>query len=176
MNEFYPGSIRSDILGSVESFYSKYNQLQRIFEDDSSSDSSSLFSSNSDEGSFCTDSTQDSICTDDLLDSVLGDSICDWSSPCRSSDSDASTSSSSTLYSRHSPLANLDRYSSGSPGICASQKASKANDPLFHSDTSKQCRNIGVSSSSFRETESDRFRQDNPLNDVAFRKSRIRTD
>ncbi|XWS23974.1 hypothetical protein CRYUN_Cryun28dG0061600 [Craigia yunnanensis] len=110
VDEFYPSSIHPDIPGSIDPFCSKYNQLQRILED-SSSDSSSLFSSNSDEGSCCTDSTRDSTCTDDLLDSVFGDSIRGWNSPCRSSDSDTSSSSSSSsslLYSRHSPLADLD--------------------------------------------------------------------
>ena len=120
LDEFYPSSVHSDIPGSIESFYTKYNRLQRILEEDSSSDSS-LFSSNSDEGSCCTDSTRDSTCADDLLDSVFGDSIRGWNSSW-SSDSDASSSSSSSLlYSMHSPLADLDRYASGSTEIYCSQ-------------------------------------------------------
>ncbi|XWS25369.1 hypothetical protein CRYUN_Cryun27aG0062900 [Craigia yunnanensis] len=195
LDELYPSSIHPDIPGNIESFYTKYNRLQRILEEDSSSDSS-LFSSNSDEGSCCTDSTRDSTCADDLLDSVFGDSIRGWNSPWRSSDSDASSSSSSSpIYSRHSPLADLDRYASGSPEICGSQidytdsatenvvildrrpsesnrlmdGEGKGNDPFFHSDTSKQCRKMGSSSS--RETDSDRLGRVNPLIDVSFRKS-----
>ncbi|XWS14924.1 hypothetical protein CRYUN_Cryun35bG0050500 [Craigia yunnanensis] len=205
IDEFCPSSIHPDTPGSVEPFNSKYNRLQRILED-SSSDSSSLFSNNSDEGSCCTDSTRDSTCADDLLDSVFGDSLRDWNSPWRNSDSDASSpSSSSPLYSRHSPLADLDRYASGLTEICTSQmdytdsatenvvlldrrpsgscrqmdKEVKGNDPFFRSDLSKQCRKIGSSSSSScsRETDSERSRRVNPLNDVSFRKStRERTD
>ncbi|XVF64882.1 hypothetical protein PTKIN_Ptkin09bG0202500 [Pterospermum kingtungense] len=99
-DESYPSSISPDSFGNIESFYSKYNRLQRILEEDLSSDSS-LFSSNSDEGSCCTDSTRDSTCADDLLDSIFGDSMRAWNSPWRSSDSDASSSSSSPFYSRH---------------------------------------------------------------------------
>ncbi|XWS21412.1 hypothetical protein CRYUN_Cryun30bG0053100 [Craigia yunnanensis] len=184
LDDFYPSSIHPDIPGSIESFYSKYSRLQRILEGDSSSDSSSLFSSNSDEGSCCTDSTRDSTCADDLLDSAFGDSIRGCNSSWRSSDSDASSSSSSSpFYSRHSPLADLNRYASGSPEICSSQTdyadsateildrqatgsssrqmdgEGKGNDPFSHFDTSKQCRKIGSS------------RRLNPLNDVSFRKS-----
>ncbi|KAK6257078.1 hypothetical protein QUC31_000537 [Theobroma cacao] len=196
LDESYPSSIHPDFPGSIESLYSKYNPLQRISEEDSSSDSSSLFSSNSDEGSCCTDSTRDSTSADDFLDSVFGDSIRGWNSPWRSSDSDASSSSSSSpLYSRHSPLADLDRYASGSPETCGSQveytdsaaenvpldrrpsgssgrqkdEEGKGNHPFFHSDTSKQCRKIGSSSS--RETDSERLGRVNPLNDVSFRRS-----
>ncbi|XVE55596.1 hypothetical protein DITRI_Ditri03aG0171700 [Diplodiscus trichospermus] len=193
VDEFYPSSIHPDIPGSIESFYSKYNRLHRILEEDSSSDSSSLFSSNSDEGSCCTDSTRDSTCADDLLDSVFGDSIRGCNSPWRSSDSDASSSSSSSpLHSRHSPLADLDRYASGSPEIFASQmgrpggssrqmdEEGKGNDPFFHSDMSKQRKKIASSSnnsSSSRETDWERLGGVNPLNDVSIRKStRERTD
>ncbi|XVE60588.1 hypothetical protein DITRI_Ditri05aG0140400 [Diplodiscus trichospermus] len=167
IDQLDPSSIHPDIPGSIESFYSKYNRLQRILEEDSSSDSSSLFSSNSDEGSCCTDSTRDSTCTDDLLDSIFGDPIRGWNSPWRNSDSDASSSSSSSpLYSKHSPLADLDRYASGgSPEMDYSDSArenvrrqidgeGKGNDPFFHSDTSKHCRKIGTSCSA-RETDSE---------------------
>ncbi|XVF36605.1 hypothetical protein REPUB_Repub19eG0071500 [Reevesia pubescens] len=202
VEEFYPSSIPPDIPGSIQSFYSKYSQLQRILEEDSSSDSSSLFSSNSDEGSCCTDSTRDSNHADDLLDSVFGDSIRGWNSPWRSSDSDASSSSSSSpLYLRHSPLADVDRYASGSSEICASQMdyidsatpnvvlldrppsgnnrqmdgEGKGNGHFFHSDMSKQRRKIGSnsssSSSSCREADPERLGRVNPLNDVSFRKS-----
>ncbi|XP_022732824.1 ubiquitin carboxyl-terminal hydrolase 16-like [Durio zibethinus] len=206
MDEFYPSSIHPDIPGSIESFYLKYNQLQRILEDSSSD--SSHFSGYSDEGSSCTDSTQDSTCADELLDSVFGDSIRGWSSPWRSSDSNASSStSSSPLYSRHSPVVDLDRSGSESPEICTSQMdytdsatenvvlldrqpsgrsrqmngEGKGNDLFFHSDWSKQSRKIGSSSSSSssscKETDSERLGGVNPLNDPSFRNStRERTD
>ncbi|KAK8681689.1 hypothetical protein V6N13_054091 [Hibiscus sabdariffa] len=106
LDEFYPSLVHRDSHGSIGSFYSKSNHLQRILEDSSSSDSSSLFSSNSDEGSCCTDSTRDSTSMDDLLDSIFGDSIHGCNIPWRGSDSDASSSYlSSPFYSRHSPLA-----------------------------------------------------------------------
>ncbi|KAK8624234.1 hypothetical protein V6N13_065585 [Hibiscus sabdariffa] len=146
LDEFYPSLIHRDTHGSIGSFYSKYNHLQRILEDSSSSDSSSLFSSNSDEGSCCTDSTHDSTSADDLLDSIFGDSIYGCSSPWRGSDSDVSSSSSSSpLYSRHSPLADSNRYASGSPEIRSSRMNEGKGDGAFsHTDTSKQCRKVVV--------------------------------
>ncbi|MFQ6642249.1 hypothetical protein Gotur_018706, partial [Gossypium turneri] len=179
----YPksSSTHPDSSGSIESFYSKYNRLQKILEEDSSSDTSSLFGSNSDNTSSCTDSTRD-----DSLDSVFGDSdasssssssplYSDNTSSCTDStrddsldsvfgDSDASSSSSSSpLYSKHSPLADLDRYDSGSPEM----------DPRFHSSTSKQCRDVGSysNSNSSRETDSELLGRVNSLNEVYFRKS-----
>ncbi|MCD7460699.1 ubiquitin-specific protease [Datura stramonium] len=84
-----------------------------IFEDDSSSEQSSFFS---ELGSCSTDSTnRDSTSTDDLNIDIFGESGGSWNSPWRSSsDSDTSSSSSSPspLYSRHSPLSDLDRYAS----------------------------------------------------------------
>lgn len=66
----------SNGLPSIESFYSKYHQFKRAFEDDSSSsDNSSLFSSHSDEGSSTgTDMTRDSTCSDDLSEFFFGHS------------------------------------------------------------------------------------------------------
>lgn len=149
-SKIYPksSSTHPDSSRSIESFYSKYSRLQKILEEDSSSDTSSLFSSNSDNASSCTDSTRD-----DLLDSVFGDSDA----------SSSSSSSSSPLYSKHSPLADLDRYNSGSPEM----------DPLFHSDTSKKFRDVGSysNSSSSRETDSEVIGRVNSLNEVYFRKS-----
>lgn len=148
LDEFHPSSIHSDTPSSMDSFYSKYNQLQKILEDSSSSDSCSLFSINSDEGSCSTDSTRDSTSTDDLIDSIFGYSVQGWNSPWRSCDSDASSSSSSSpLYLRHSPLADLDRYGSGSPEIRRSRTdgEGKGDDPFFHSNTtSKLCRKVVV--------------------------------
>ncbi|XP_059637309.1 ubiquitin carboxyl-terminal hydrolase 16 [Cornus florida] len=102
-----------------EPFYLDHISLQRIrkiFEEDSSSDNSSSFSL-SEEGSSSTESTRGSTGADDFLDQIVGDFGHNWNSPCRnSSDSDTSSSSSSSspspLYSRHSPLADLDRYDS----------------------------------------------------------------
>ena len=69
----------------------------------------------------------------------------------------------------------LDRRCSGSSGQMGGE--GKGNDSFFHSD-SKHCRKIGSnSSSSSRETYSERLGRVNPLNDVSFRKStRERTD
>ncbi|GMI77257.1 ubiquitin-specific protease 16 [Hibiscus trionum] len=177
-----PSSIHLDTPGSIESFYSKYSRLQRIFEEDSASDNSSLFGSNSDDGSCCTDSTRDSIC-DDLLDPVFGDSIRGWKNPWRSSDSDASSSSSSSpLYSSLSPLADsakennnvhLDGRYNGSRR--QTDAGGKVTTPFPHSDTSKLCRNVGSNSSSYRETEPERLGGVKPLNDVSFSKSRLKT-
>ncbi|XP_027355033.1 ubiquitin carboxyl-terminal hydrolase 16-like isoform X2 [Abrus precatorius] len=101
---------------ALETFYSKFHHLKRILEEDSSSDNSSLISSNSDEGSCSTDSTRDSTSTDDFSDYIFGDSGNGWSSMWRNSDSDSSSSSSSSpLNSRHSPLSDMDRYDSVSP-------------------------------------------------------------
>ncbi|XP_030542645.1 ubiquitin carboxyl-terminal hydrolase 17-like [Rhodamnia argentea] len=109
-----PNSMSSDGSTNIDSFYSKFHRLQRILEEDSSSDNSSLFSNTSDEGSCSTDGTQDSASADDLSDNIFGDPVRGWSSPWRnSSDSDTSSSSSSPLYSRHSPLANPERHASG---------------------------------------------------------------
>lgn len=97
----------------LESIDSRH-PMRTILEVDSSSDSSSLFSSCSDEGSCSTESTRDSISTDDISDYIFGDTGRGLTSPWRtSSDSDTSSSSSSPLYARHSPLADLDRYASG---------------------------------------------------------------
>ncbi|KAK7352979.1 hypothetical protein VNO80_18411 [Phaseolus coccineus] len=106
-------SISPDGSPALESFYSKFHHLKKILEEDSSSDSSSLISSNSDEGSCSTDSTCDSASTDDFTDYLFGDSGNGWSSVWKSSDSDSSwSSSSSPLNSRHSPLSDMDRYDS----------------------------------------------------------------
>ncbi|GAV66824.1 UCH domain-containing protein/zf-MYND domain-containing protein [Cephalotus follicularis] len=200
----YPSLVSSDAPGNIESFYSKFHRLQKILEEDSS-DSSSLLSSNSDEGSCSTDSNRGSSSADDLSDYIFGDAIRGWNSPWRTtSDSDTSSSSSSSpSYTRHSPLANLDRYSSGSPegsgshtGLTnsamerdglwdtepgGSRRTDLESDSFLHSDTTKHCRKLASSSSSYRETGSQRLGWVNPFNDVKpnlpFRKSmRERTD
>lgn len=102
----------------LDPFNSKFHHLKRILEEDSSSDNSSLISSNSDEGSCSTDSTRYSTSTDDFSEYIFGESGGGWNNLWRNSDSDTS-SSSSPLNSRHSPLANMDRYDSGFPDASA---------------------------------------------------------
>ncbi|XP_030528463.1 ubiquitin carboxyl-terminal hydrolase 16-like isoform X1 [Rhodamnia argentea] len=65
---------------SAHSFDSDFNPLHRYHREDSLSDVSSLFSSNSDEGSCSTISTQDSPSYDDLSDYIFGDSGSNWRS------------------------------------------------------------------------------------------------
>lgn len=160
--QFYPSSIPPDGRAGIESFYSRFHQLQKIFEEDSS-DSSSLISSNSDEGSCSTDSTRDSSSADDISDCMFGESGCGWNSPWRnSSDSDASSlSSSSPLASRHSTFSNSNQANltgSGMVGVGHSRSSKpvdsegRGNISILHYDTTKQCRNLA--SSSCRETDS----------------------
>ena len=52
--------------------------MRRYFEEDSSSDNSSLISSASDEGSYSTESTRDSTSADELSDYIFGDSGRVW--------------------------------------------------------------------------------------------------
>ncbi|KAA8538172.1 hypothetical protein F0562_027780 [Nyssa sinensis] len=193
---------------NAESFYMNHLGFQRnqtVFGEDSSSDNSSSVGF-SEEGSSSTGSTRGSTSTDEFMDHLFGDLGYNWSSPWRnSSDSDTSSSSSSSpspLYSRVSPLADLDRYSSGCPetsgshidnvesaadshGLRArppkwSSKPEKLEGegeggvPFLYSDTSKQGRKL-VSSTSCRETDSERLGWLNPFNNiksgVSFRRS-----
>lgn len=190
-----PGSIPPDGSASYESFYSGYRRLQKILEEDSSSDNSSLFSNNSDEGSYSTDSTRDSASTDDLSDYIFGDSGHSYNSPSRNpSDSDtyssSSSSSSSPLCSRLSPLSYLERNASGFPETSGSQtdyanpimEGNGLRDRLpsgssrlvdfegqggvtFSHSDSRHCRKL-VNSSSCRETDSERLGFNNPFHDV----------
>ncbi|XP_009609184.1 ubiquitin carboxyl-terminal hydrolase 17 [Nicotiana tomentosiformis] len=159
-----------------------------IFEDDSSSEqSSSLFS----EGASCsTESTnRDSTSTDELFDQIFGESGGCWNNPWRnSSDSDTSSSSSSPspLYSKHSPLADLDRNASAHEETCSScsdgaetagdghgfwtglpdrngyagVRESNSRTPLCP-NSSKHCRNL-FSSHSSSKTDSSRLGRVNP--------------
>lgn len=197
--------ISPDDSSALEAFYSKFHHLKRILEEDSSSDNSSLFSSNSDEGSC---STRDSTSTDDLSDYIFGDSGNGWSSMWRNSDSGTSSSSSSPLNSRHSPLSDMDRYDSVSPDatglqiptnssaeIDGSLYRSRPGDverrgvgvSLLHSDSTLQHRklnsgsiNSNISSSSSRGTDSFLKLGSNHFNSmnsgVSCRKPRKRTD
>ncbi|KAM2323228.1 hypothetical protein PS1_020067 [Malus domestica] len=102
-------STHSAVPPSIPSAYSP-EELQRIMEEDSSSDNSSLISNNSDEGSYSTDSTCCSTSTDDLSDYIFGHSVHGWSSSFRKfSDSDTSSSSSPSS-TKHSPLSDSCRY------------------------------------------------------------------
>ncbi|XP_061348048.1 ubiquitin carboxyl-terminal hydrolase 16-like [Gastrolobium bilobum] len=76
---------------ALETIYSKFHHLRRILEEDSSSDNSSLISSNSDEGSCSTDSTCESTSTDDFADYIFGDLGRGWCGKLRNSDSDTSS-------------------------------------------------------------------------------------
>ncbi|KAF5456010.1 hypothetical protein F2P56_025528 [Juglans regia] len=174
--QIFPGSIPPDSSTSFGSFYSRFLRLQRILEEDSSSDNSSLISSNSDEGSCSTDSTRDSTSTDELSDFIFGDSGQRWNSP---SDSDTSSTSSSPSPSpspwSHSPPSYSEQSAThGSPA--------EGNVQFLHSDTTRNCRKLvtSSSSSSCRKSDSERLGS-NPFHDVnsgiSFRKStRERTD
>ncbi|MED6194287.1 ubiquitin-specific protease [Stylosanthes scabra] len=188
----------SDGSPTLDSFYSKFHHLKRVLEDDSSSDNSSLISSNSDLGSCSTDSTRDSTSTDEFSNYIFGDSGVSWGSPWRSSESDTSSSassSSSPLNFRHSPLADMDRYDSVSPGSSADidgnlyrKKKGLAERkggvvPLSHSDTlhHRKVESTRISSNSiFRNTNSHQRLGSNHFNGISSgapcRKSRDRTD
>ncbi|CAN8325790.1 unnamed protein product [Cochlearia groenlandica] len=100
-----PSTVRS---GNIQSFYSSFQRLQKILEEDSSSDSSSLFDSNSDECSCSTESTS----TDDFADFIFGDhqgrAHGQSGSP---SPTSSSSSSSSPIFTRRSPLGDSRRSS-----------------------------------------------------------------
>ncbi|XP_061372049.1 ubiquitin carboxyl-terminal hydrolase 16-like [Gastrolobium bilobum] len=190
--EYISGSMAPDGSPDLESFYSKFHHLKRILEEDSSSDNSSLISSNSDEGSCSTDSTRDSTSTDDLSDYIFGDSGHGWSSMWRNSDYDTSSSSSSSpLNSGNSPLSDMDRYDSVPPdstGLRIPTGSSAEIDgplcrnrlvdverrgggvSLLHSQTTLQHRKLGngriSSNNSCRETDSYVKKGSNHCNDV----------
>lgn len=192
-SQFFPSSNPPEGAASFESFYARFHRLQRILEEDLSSDNSSLISSNSDEGSCSTDSTRDSASTDDLSDYIFGDSGRGWNSPWRNtSDSDTSSSSSSPLYSKHSRLADLDQHDSDTTEAsrpqtdCANglwDELTKGNSgraysehegSFLHSDTTNLCRKLPSSSSSSREADSERLGFDSLVNvkyDLSFRRS-----
>ncbi|KAG7541626.1 Papain-like cysteine peptidase superfamily [Arabidopsis thaliana x Arabidopsis arenosa] len=100
-----PGGGRS---GNIQSFYSSFQRLQKILEDDSASDSSSLFDSNSDECSCSTDSTS----MDDFADFIFGDHQGRAHGQSEAPSPTSSSSSSSPPFTRHSPLSrsSLETY------------------------------------------------------------------
>ncbi|KAG6591695.1 Ubiquitin carboxyl-terminal hydrolase 16, partial [Cucurbita argyrosperma subsp. sororia] len=59
--------------GSIRSIHYGHREFHRLFDEDSSSDHSSLISSTSDEGSYSTESTRDSTSADELSDYIFGD-------------------------------------------------------------------------------------------------------
>lgn len=179
-----------------EGFYSDHPSFQRrnpILEEDSASDNSSSFFSEA--GSCSTESSnRDSTSADDYFDQIFNDLGHNWNKSWRnSSDSDTSSSSSSPspLYCRRSPLASSDHYASKYPETSCSRvdhaesaepsRSSKVESsegkesvPILCSDASKHCRKLDSSSSrssissssSCRETNSDRLGRLNPFNSV----------
>ena len=91
--------------GNIQSFYSSFQRLQRILEEDSSSDSSSLFDSTSDECSCSTDSTS----MDDFADFIFGDNQGRAHGQSEAPSPTSSSSSSSPPFTRHSRLGDLSR-------------------------------------------------------------------
>lgn len=131
----------------------KFLDMKRIFEEDSSSDNSSLMSSNSDEWSCSTDSTCDSTSTDDYADYIFGNSGRGLGGILRNSDSE------------------VDGLLYRSRGVSH-----------LHTDTIVEHRKLDTSrsSSSFRETGSLQRSGSNHFSDinsgVLYRKSKLRTD
>ncbi|CAI0406005.1 unnamed protein product [Linum tenue] len=160
-----PNSVVSDPdheAASVESFYLKFHRLQRILEEDSSSSDNYSFtsSSNSDEGSCSTDSTRDSTSADDLSDYIFGGwNSSTWRKAAADFDttttSSSSSSSSSPLYSRHSPLSNMERDTSAARFA----DTSGSHDRFYHADTVEHNNHRGrkLGSSSCREADSERL-------------------
>ncbi|KAJ4899575.1 Ubiquitin carboxyl-terminal hydrolase 16 [Raphanus sativus] len=93
---------------NIQSFYSSFQRLQRILEEDSSSDSSSLFDSTSDECSCSTDSTKN---MDDFADFIFGDHQGRAHGQSDASSPTLSSSSSSPPFTRHSRLGDSSRSS-----------------------------------------------------------------
>ncbi|KAF3591062.1 hypothetical protein DY000_02027252 [Brassica cretica] len=93
--------------GNIQSFYSSFQRLQRILEEDSSSDSSSLFDSTSDECSCSTDSTS----MEDFADFIFGDNQGRAHGQSEAPSPTSSSSSSSPPFTRHSRLGDSSRSS-----------------------------------------------------------------
>lgn len=168
-----PGSNLPEGSPGYDLLYSRPHRLQRIVEEDSSSDNSSLISSNSDEGSWSTNSTRDSS-VEDFSDYIFGEPGKGWNgSPnSQTSSSSSSSSSSSPLYSRHSPLSDLDRYDSVAPETTGRQSSSAIKDcpcmtteAFLPSDFTEQYRNL--TSSSRRKSDFERIGSES-VNDVKY--------
>ncbi|XP_073143206.1 ubiquitin carboxyl-terminal hydrolase 17 [Henckelia pumila] len=143
---------------------SRYQLSRENSEEDSLSDnSSSIFS---EAGSHSTESSnRESISTDDSFDQMLGDLGNHLNKSWRSSsDSDTSSPSlsPSPLYTRHSPLSDLDRYSSdtepsGSNLVKSSSKGSVSTEKRRDSFScpNPQTRLVGSNSSCYCSREND---------------------
>ncbi|KAJ8747413.1 hypothetical protein K2173_012481 [Erythroxylum novogranatense] len=153
--QMHPDSIGSDNIANVESFYLKFHRLQRILEEDSSSDNLSFTSSsNSDEGSYSTDSTRDSTSTDDLSDFIFGGCNSSWRNMPDSSDTSSSPSSSPMHYWKcqntsrhqtyHEDAAMEDRDLCGLQPFESSRKLNLEGGvgPFLQPDTAKHRRNL----------------------------------
>ncbi|KAH1061448.1 hypothetical protein AAZX31_02G199300 [Glycine max] len=178
---------------SLDTLYSKFLHSKRILEEDSSSDNSSLISSNSDEGSCSTDSTADSTSTDDFADYIFGDVGRGAGGMLRNSDSNICPALPSFPHSGYFPSSDIDQHDSvvlpHSTGFQPSPseegllyrnrvvdvKRSGGGVSHFHLDTNIEHRKLDTSSSSisFRETDSV-FNDRN--SGVSCTKSRYRTD
>ncbi|CAN1340928.1 Ubiquitin carboxyl-terminal hydrolase 16 [Linum perenne] len=186
--ELQPNQVAQDTADGVESFYLKFHRVRRVLEEDSSSDNFSFTSSNSDEGSCSTNSTRDSTSADDLSDYIFGG----WNSSWKKAADFGTSSSSSPLYSRQSPLSNMDENgtetsSSGrrvkEQGDVYDRRGGRGADmergdhSYYHADTGKHnsLRKLGISSSSSsccREAELERLgrvsSKSSSSNDVKF--------
>ncbi|KAK7385384.1 hypothetical protein VNO78_31101 [Psophocarpus tetragonolobus] len=166
----------SDGSPSLDTIYSKFLLHKRILEEDSSSDNSSLISSNSDEGSCSTDSTSDSTGTDDFADYIFGDLGRGSGGMLRNSDIDP--------YDSVSPYSTgLQPPSSGSKvetdcllyrNRIVDIKRNGGGVTHFHPDTNIEHRKLDTSrsSSSFRDTDTGSHH----FNDRSCIESRNRTD
>ncbi|KAL1308786.1 hypothetical protein HN51_050804 [Arachis hypogaea] len=102
-----------DGAATLDTLYSKFYHIRRVLEDDMS-DNSSLFSSNSDEGSCSTDSTHDSTSNEDFAEYIFRDS--GRGNLLRNPDSDPySSTSSSPSNSGHLPLSDMGPHDSVLP-------------------------------------------------------------
>lgn len=122
--------VPSDRLASIEPFYSKFHMLQRMLEEDSPSDCSSLFSNNSDESSSSSDGTRDSTYTpDDFSEYLFGGRSSPWRN---SSELDSSSSSMPSPSSSSSPMASSDSRVRGLPEASKPQVDAMAHDSFLH--------------------------------------------
>ncbi|KAG4954843.1 hypothetical protein JHK87_040437 [Glycine soja] len=186
---------------SLDTLYLKFLHPKMILEDDSSSDNSSLISSNSDEGSCSTDSTSDSTGTDDFADYIFSDVGRGAGGILRNSDSSISPALSSSPHSRYFPSSDIDHDSivlphstgfqpSPSDGLLyrnrvVDVKRSGGGVFHFHPDTNIEHRKLDTttsrsSCSSFRDTDSVQRAGSNHFNDrnsgASYTNSRDRTD
>ncbi|MED6148840.1 ubiquitin-specific protease [Stylosanthes scabra] len=103
-----------DGAGTLDPLYSKFYHIRRVLEEDMS-DNSSLFSSNSDEGSCSTDSTHDSTSNDDFAEYIFRDS--GRGNVLRNHDSDHYSSASSSPLNSRLPLSDMGPHDSVLPDV-----------------------------------------------------------